>query len=167
MNFEQAQLDILNWVTGFVEKPMSELNGWPPCPHARRARLDGKFEIRPGRIDPYTDLRATDMKEKLVIAYVYEPTVFTASEFEQQIRSVNLGFLLPRNMIGLADHPDSSENVRGVIMNQGNWAIAFVQHLDKLNHFARSIAGRGYYDGWPEDYLQSLFEGREDPRQEK
>ena len=164
MNFEQAQRDITNWVTGFVEKPNAALDGWPPCPHARKARIDGQFEIRPGRIDPYTDLKNTNMGEKMVIAYVYEPDQFTADEFDQQIQSVNRGFLIPRNMIGLADHPDSVENVKGVIMNQGTWAIAFVQPLDKLNHFARLIAGRGYYDGWPEDYLQALFEGREDPR---
>lgn len=160
-------MDVLNWVTGFVEKPMSELNGWPPCPHARRARLEGKFEIRQGRIDPYTDLRTTDMGEKLVITYVYDPKQFSADEFDHQIKLVNQGFLLPRNMIGLGDHPDSVENVRGVIMNQGSWALAFVQHLDKLNHFARLIAGRGYYEGWPEDYLASLFRDREDPRQQK
>jgi hypothetical protein len=43
--------------------------------------------------------------------------------------------------------------------------MAFVQPLSKLNHFARLIAGRGYYEGWPEDYLKGLFEFREDPRQ--
>jgi hypothetical protein len=77
---------------------------------------------------------------------------------------VNAGFLVPRNLIALADHPDDQEEVNGVIMNQGTWAIVFLQHLDKLNHFARLIAGRGYYEGWPEDYLKTLFEFREDPR---
>jgi len=164
MNFEQAQRDITNWVTGFVEKPNAQLNGWPPCPHARRARLDGQFEIRPGRVDPYTDLRAVEMGDRMVIAYVYEPDKFAAEEFNYQIRSVNQGFLVPRNIIALADHPEEVENINGVIMNQGDWAIAFVQPLDKLNHFARLIAGKGFYDGWPEDYLKGLFEFREDPR---
>jgi len=164
MNFEQAQIDILLWITGFVEKPNAQLNGWPPCPHARRARLDGQFEIRPGRVDPYTDLRAVEMGDRMVIAYVYEPDKFTAEEFNYQIQSVNQGFLVPRNIIALADHPEEVENINGVIMNQGTWAIAFVQPLDKLNHFARLIAGKGFYDGWPEDYLQGLFEFREDPR---
>jgi len=165
MNFEQAQIDVLNWVTGFVERPNAELDGWPPCPHARKARLDGQFEIRPGQIDPYTDLMHADMGDKMVIAYVYEPGQFTADEFNQQVRAVNQGFLVPRNVIALADHPNDIEQVKGVIMNQGTWAIAFIQPLDKLNHFARLIAGKGYYDGWPEDYLQGLFEFRGDPRQ--
>jgi hypothetical protein len=165
MNFEQARMDVLNWVTGFVERPNALLNGWPPCPYARKARLDGQFEIRPGSVDPYTDLRSTDMGDLMVIAYVYDPEKFTADEFNQQVQAVNRGFLIPKNMIGLADHPDDVEDINGVIMNQGTWAIAFVQPLDKLNHFAQLIAGRGFYDGWPEDYLKDLFEGREDPRQ--
>lgn len=164
MNFEQAQLDVLNWVTDFVERPNAQLNGWPPCPHARKARLDGQFEIRRGCIDPYTDLMRVDMGKRMVIAYVYEPERFTADEFNQQIQQVNRGFLIPKNIIGLADHPDDVENINGVIMNQGTWAIAFAQPLDKLNHFAQLIAGRGYYEGWPEEYLQTLFEGRKDPR---
>ena len=164
MNFEQAQIDILLWITGFVERPNAQLNGWPPCPHARKARLDGQFEIRQGRVEPYTDLRSAEMGDKMVIAYVYEPKKFTAKEFNEQVKAVNAGFLVPRNLIALADHPDDPEEVNGVIMNQGTWAIVFLQHLDKLNHFARLIAGRGYYEGWPEDYLKTLFEFREDPR---
>lgn len=165
MNFEQAQIDILLWITGFVEQPNAQLGGWPPCPYARKARLDKQFEIRPGRIDPYTDLMSVDMKDLMVIAYVYDPADIDVKEFNHQIESVNRSFLLPRNMIALADHPDSPEQANGVLMNQGTWAIAFVQHLDKLNHFARLLAGKGYYHGWPEDYLSELFQGREDPRQ--
>jgi hypothetical protein len=95
---------------------------------------------------------------------VYEPDKFTAKEFNDQIQAVNAGFLVPRDIIALADHPNDKEEIMDVIMNQGTWTIAFVQPLSKLNHFARLIAGKGYYDGWSEDYLQALFEFREDPR---
>lgn len=164
MDFVQARIDIINWVTGFVEQPHPALNGWPPCPHARRARLDGQFDIRQGQIDPYTDLMHVGMDEFMVIAFVYDPATIDADRFEQQIARVNQGFLLSRNMIALADHPDAPEDVLGVRMNQGTYAIAFVQPLDKLNSFARQIAAKGYYDGWPESYLEDLFRGREDPR---
>lgn len=164
MDFKQAQIDILDWLTEFVEKPNSQLNGWSPCPYARKARLDNEFEIRQGKIDPYTDLQGSTLDNKSVIAYVYDPKIFGPQEFNEQIRSVNHAFLIPRNIIALADHPDSPEEINGVLMNQGTWAIAFIQDLDKLDHFARLVAGQGYYDGWPEDYLQELFEGRTDPR---
>lgn len=164
MDFVQAKIDILNWVTGFVERPHPALNGWPPCPHARRARLDGQFDIREGRVDPYTDLLSADMGDYLVIAYVYDPTTITADTFNQQIEAVNRGFLIPRDIIALADHPDAPEDVLGVRMNQGTYALAFVQPLSKLNQFARQIALKGYYKDWPEDYLGDLFQFREDPR---
>lgn len=164
MDIVQARIDILNWVTGFVEQPHPALNSWPPCPHARRARLDGQFDIRAGQIDPYTDLMHINMDGFMVIAYVYDPVTIDADRFNQQIDRVNQGFLIHRNIIALADHPNAPEDVLGVQMNQGTYAIAFVQPLDKLNHFARQIAAKGYYDRWPEPYLKDLFQWREDPR---
>lgn len=164
MDFVQARIDIINWVTGFVEQPHPALNGWPPCPHARRARLDGQFDIREGRIDPYTDLLSADMGDFLVVAYVYDPAAITANAFNQQIEAVNRGFLIPRDIIALADHPHAPEDVLGVRMNQGDYALAFMQPLSKLNAFARQIAAKGYYKDWPEDYLGDLFQFREDPR---
>ena len=165
MHFEQAKIDILLWITGFVEQPHPALNGWPPCPHARRARLDGQFDIRQGQIDPYTDLMKVDMGDYLVMAYVYDRDLMSAERFNQQVDAVNQAFLLSRDIIALADHPDAPEDVLGVRMNQGDYAIVFVQPLSKLNQFARQIAAKGYYDGWPKDYLQDLFRFREDPRQ--
>ena len=164
MNFEQAQLDILAWITGFVERPHPALLGWAPCPYARRARLEGKFEIRPGHIDPYTDLQHINIGELDVVAMVYDPTEFEPEQFNQQITAVNQGFLRARDLLALADHPGSPEVVQGVTMNQGTWAIAFVQPLAKLNAHARMVSEKGYYKDWPEDYLRVLFEGREDPR---
>ena len=165
MNFDQARHDIINWITDFVEQPHPALNGWPPCPHARRARTEGQLDIRPGATDPYTDLRSVEMGHWEVIVLIYDPREFPAAEFEQQIESVNTAFLVPKNMIALADHPDSPEIVNGVSMNQGQWAIVFVQNLSKLEAVARNLADRGYYHNWPEEYLQQLFEHRRDPRQ--
>lgn len=164
MDFVQARIDIINWITGFVEQPHPALNGWPPCPHARKARLDGQFDIREGKIDPYTDLMKTELGDYLVIAYVYDAARIDAERFNQQVDAVNQGFLLSRDIIALADHPDAPEDVLGVRMNQGIYAIVFVQPLSKLNQFARQIAVKGYYADWPEEYLGDLFRWREDPR---
>lgn len=165
MDFVQAKQDVLNWITGFVEKPNPALQGWPPCPYARKARLEGQLDIRAGLIDPYTDIAKITLGDFMVITHVYDPKKFTAEEFNQQVRDVNTGFLLMRDIIALADHPDDREEVNGVCMNQGTWALVFVQPLSKLNDFARLLAPRGYYRGWPDEYLDQLFEGREDPRQ--
>ena len=145
MNFEQAQLDILAWVTGFVERPHPALSGWAPCPYARRARLEGKFEIRQGKIDPYTDLQHIDIGELDVVALVYDPTEFEPEQFNQQITAVNQGFLRARDLFALADHPNSPEVVQGVTMKLCSWAIAFVQPLAYLYAHACMISEKGYY----------------------
>lgn len=164
MDFEKAKKDITDWIINFVEQPNANLNGWPPCPHARRARLDQRFEIRQGLIDPYTDLMRAELEDRDVIAYVYDPDKISAQQFNDQIERVNLGFLIARDILALADHPEDIEIVNSVCMNQGTYAIAFIQPLSKLNHYAKLIANKGYYQGWPESYLQELFKHRQDPR---
>jgi hypothetical protein len=49
-------------------------------------------------------------------------------------------------------------------MNQGTYALALVQSLSDLNTKAIAMAKRGFYDTWPEEYLQPLFAHRQDPR---
>lgn len=165
MDIEQARRDILQWVTDFVEVANPALGGWAPCPYARAARVNNLLEIRAGGADPYVDLRGvTDMAGRDVIALVYDHTMFTGEEFNELVYSANPAFLAGRGLMALADHPSDKEEVNGVVMNQGQYAIVFVQDLAKLNRFARQLAEKGFYQGWPEDYLQTLFQGREDPR---
>ena len=163
MDFDRAQQDILTWITQFVEQPHPDLAGWPPCPYARKARLDNKLEIKPG-VEPYWDLMHVDLGSLDVVAFVYDPADFAAAEFENLVQRANQGFLFSRDLIALTDHPDLPEIVNGVSMNQGQWAIVFVQALTKLDAHARTLADRGFYHGWPEQYLSVLFEGRKDPR---
>jgi hypothetical protein len=164
MDFEQARQQVEQWIVDFVEKPTPLLNGWPPCPYARRARLDQKVQLRPGVADPYSDCELCEMSGLDVIGYIYDPKLFTADQFNRQIAAANRDFLQQRDMIALADHPSDREEVNGVCMNQGTWAIMFLQDLGKLDHFAKLLAHKGYYQGWPESYLEVLFDGRTDPR---
>lgn len=164
MDIDQVKKDITDWVVGFVEKPHPLLNGWAPCPYARKARVDGKFDIRLGNSNPISDCAFQDMGTFDVIAYVYPGDKFSAEAFNNLVDNLNDWHLIPKGMLALADHPADVETVNGVTMNQGTYAICFLQNRDKLNAHARMLAKKGYYDGWPEDYLEGLFRGREDPR---
>lgn len=163
MDFDKAQQDITAWITDFVERPHPALAGWPPCPYARRARMENRVEIMRGT-EPYYDLMHMDLGNLDVKILVYDAGNFAVKEFEDLVQRANQGFLLARDLIALPDHPDAPEIVNGVQMNQGQWALVFVQSLTKLNAHARTLADRGFYHGWPESYLQVLFEGRQDPR---
>jgi hypothetical protein len=164
MNFEQAKQDIEQWIVDFVEKPTPLLNGWAPCPYARQARLSQKVDIRPGCYNPIDDLKHVVMKEFDVVAYVYGRERWPADEFNNLVDIVNRAHLSSQGLIALADHPDDAESVSGVIMNQGTYAIVFVQDLTKLNHFAKILDSKGFYNEWNEEYLKVLFAGRVDPR---
>lgn len=167
MKLKQVKQDILAWIENFVEQPHPNLGGWPPCPYARRARLDNTVGIFLGQ-DPYVDLE-TRCSHGLgtfeVCIYVYDPMEWSYENFHPRIVSANRDFLLDKDLISLEDHPSDPEIVNGVCMNQGTYALALVQKLSDLNQKAKTIAKKGFYNDWPESYLQALFENREDPRQ--
>lgn len=164
MNFEQAKQEITQWIIDFVEKPNPLLNNWAPCPYARQARVNNQVDIRQGCYNPIADLKHVVMGNFDVVAYVYGRERWPAEEFNELVDIVNTVHLHSQGLIALADHPDDVETVKGVVMNQGTYAIVFVQNIAKLDDAARQLASKGFYNGWDEEYLKVLFAGREDPR---
>ncbi len=166
MDIEQVRADIESWIENFVEVPHPALGGWPPCPFARQARMKRTFEVYLGT-DPYYDLKNRarwGMGNREVIIYAYDPQEWSHELFSASIQSANTEHLLRADLLALEDHPDDVENVNGVIMNQGQYALALVQCLSDLNSKAQLMASKGFYHNWPEEYLQGLFQHRQDPR---
>ena len=165
LDLERVTYDVERWIANFVEVPHPALGGWAPCPYARKARLDRDFEVRLG-INPYFDLRfvAQHGIAKSVVIFVYESTAYSYEQFHAQIQSANTEFLVDKDLLALEDHPAAPEMVNGVSMNQGTYALALVQNLTDLNQKAQLMAGKGFYDTWPKEYLTELFEHRQDPR---
>ena len=167
LNLKTVKADIEQWIVDFVEVPHSALDGWAPCPYARRARLDNDYDIRLG-LAPIHDLVQISKKGlegKSVVILAYDPKYISHDELSSTIVMVNQKFLLPNDLLALEDHPDDPEIVNGVSMNQGTYALALVQGLSDLNQKAKLVARKGFYDTWPEEYLKVLFENRLDPRQ--
>jgi hypothetical protein len=165
LDLDTVRYSIERWMETFVEVPHPALGGWAPCPYARRARLDRDFEVRIGR-NPFEDLIAVSYGTLpcSVVIFAYDPEFHPYDEFHVQIEFANTNHLVPNNMIALEDHPADAEIVNGVAMNQGTYALALVQNLTDLNSKAQQMAQKGFYDSWPEDYLQTLFAHRQDPR---
>lgn len=165
LDLTTVQYEIERWIETFVEVPHPALGGWAPCPYARKARLDRDFEVRIGN-DLVRDL--IDLSDlgitKSVTILVYEREKISHDVFSHGISWANTNFLLYKNLLALEDHPDDQEVVNGVCMNQGTYALALVQSVPDLNEKAKLVARKGFYDNWPEDYLQELFKHREDPR---
>jgi hypothetical protein len=166
LDLAHVTYDIERWIANFVEVPHPALGGWAPCPYARKARLDRDFEVRLG-LAPIHDLVQTSRKGldgKSVIIFAYDPTDISYKELSHAVDVCNREFLLPNNLLALEDHPTDPEIVNGVTMNQGAYALALVQSLSDLNEKAQLVAKKGFYDSWPEEYLEVLFKHRQDPR---
>ena len=166
LNIDQVKQDIEQWIVNFVEVPHPALGGFPPCPYARSARLKNSYEVYIGS-DPYFDLKNRaryGMGNREVIVYAYDPVEWPHDLFASSLDQANQEFLLRSDLLALEDHPSDQEIVNGVCMNQGTYALALVQSLSDLNTKAKMMAAKGFYDSWPEEYLQGLFHHRQDPR---
>jgi hypothetical protein len=95
---------------------------------------------------------------------VYDPVAWPYEIFSGSLKNANNEHLLKADIIALEDHPADVEMVNGVCMNQGKYALALVQSLSDLNNKAHTMAEKGFYHNWPEEYLAGLFEHRRDPR---
>jgi len=166
MNLETVKQDIERWIVNFVEVPHPALGGFPPCPYARSARLKNSYQVFLGT-DPYYDLKHRarhGMGSSEVIVYAYDPVEWPNEQFASSLDHANKDFLLAADLLALEDHPNDVEIVNGVCMNQGTYALALVQSVSDLDTKAQLMARKGFYDTWPEDYLQALFQHRRDPR---
>lgn len=166
MDLQQVKQAILSWSENFLEMPHAALGNWSPCPYARRARLNHQVDVRLGT-DPYFDLEALcaqGLGSAQVVIFAYDPAVHLREQFADKLAAANQNFLLAADLIVLEDHPDDPEIVNGVCMNQGTYALAMCQSVSDLNDKARMMANKGFYHSWPEEYLQQLFENRQDPR---
>jgi hypothetical protein len=166
MDIEIVTQDIENWIVNFVEVPHPALGGWAPCPYARSARMKKSYEVYVG-VDPYFDLKNQarwGMGNKEVIIYAYDPVEWPYELFSDSLKNANQEHLLRNDLLALEDHPADVEMVNGVCMNQGKYALALVQSLSDLNSKAKLMAEKGFYHNWPEEYLQGLFQHRQDPR---
>jgi len=165
---QQVKADIEEWLINFVEVPHPALGNWPPCPFARNARLQNKYDVRLGD-DLERDLFLFSKKQYLgkndVIIYAYAPKQYDDAYFNWVVDVINTskGFT-KRNLLALADHPDTVEEQNGIKFNMGKYALVLIQDKEKLNDHAKMIAHRGYYDNWNEEYLQDVFAHRKDPR---
>jgi hypothetical protein len=166
MNLEQVKQSILSWSENFLEQPHPALGNWSPCPYARRARLNNQVDIRIGT-DPRSDLEqlcTQGLGAAQVVIYAYDPVAQPRESFALALEQANQDFLLAADMIVLEDHPADPEIVNGVCMNQGTYALAMCQSLSDLDVKAQLMAQKGFYHTWPEQYLETLFRHRTDPR---
>jgi len=166
MNLPEAKQSVIDWLQNFIEIPHPALNGFPPCPYAKQARLKNQVDFRLGG-DPYLDLLMLSkkgMENWEVVVYIYDPELWGADEFNEHIDAANDGPMKNAGLISLSDHPDYREEQNGVCFNQGTYALSICALTKNLDAASVQLYKKGYYNGWDSEYLDDLFTNRKDPR---
>lgn len=143
--------DVSKWIVEWVSGFNAELNH-VPCPFAKKALLDDqidwKFFQTHQSLYNYMMYNLTLDKEVMIIGF--DPKRITAEEASEIAETYNRNFMV-KGLVALEDHPDKSEFVAGVNMNQGKWGWIAVQRLDKLNRASMQLAKTGYYEKWSDE----------------
>jgi hypothetical protein len=166
MELDEVKKSILAWMENFLEVEHPALGKWAPCPYARKARLDGRIEIRLGK-DPYDDIidiASEGIGNKEVVVFAYDPQLYHADQFHYAIQEANQQ-VREQGFISLDDHPDLEESVNGVVMNHGDYALSIVAPTANLDDASAKLYKAGYYNNWSNEYMDDVFTGRKDPRE--
>jgi hypothetical protein len=162
MNFDRAKISVLEWIENFVEKSNSNLNDWPPCPYARRARLENRVMIQQGTdivVDGEQIVKSwTD--EYDVIITVYDRNEYSVLQVAEAVDQLN-NQSTKKDILFLDDHPDDIEMVNDVCMNHGEYILLLAQRLSKINSASSDLKAQGYYNLWTKEYYDRVVGWRE------
>lgn len=162
MNQEYIKEKLFAWLQDFVEKPSPALNGWPPCPYARQARISNNLSIvfaDSDQLKPTVDSILPLLADKDVVVVCFDHTNVDPVSLASEVVTWN-NELMPRNYVILEDHPDTPEVLNGLTMNFGFCGLLVVSELNKLNDAADQLRAKGYYDTWPQENIDNVVTWR-------
>lgn len=163
MDMVAVEKDLERWVMEVLDVPHPALGGNSPCPFARQAWLARRYRLSQAD-DLYADLSTTPDRWEDgcdLWIYVFDPGASVDPNWLAETTGRANSVLLPRGYVALEGHPEIPERVLDCDMNQGRYAYAIVQPLEKLRKGRASLVGRGYYDNWPSTMLEQIVEVRE------
>lgn len=145
-----AQKHIEDWITNFLSITSIQFNNLPPCPYAKQAWTKGKVLVIESQ-DPknYDAL----LEEFEVIIYAYNPSSVTADELYKRCLEIS-----NTEIVALDDHPDNIEQVNGIVLNNGKYALILIQKRDKLEQARTYLKSKDYYKNWTKEYFQEVLD---------
>lgn len=162
MDFNIVKTKLLEWMETFVEQSHPSLGNWPPCPYARSARLNNKINILESNIDNLSNevkqcLSSLELYDVIIICF--DHTQISVTDCESLVNRLNVE-LMPQNYVILEDHPDSIEEISGVVMNFGYCGLLIISELTKLNQASNVLKKKGYYNSWTQENLDDVVSWR-------
>jgi hypothetical protein len=143
------------WIDEFLSKPDALLNGLPPCPYARKAKI--KFVETDNYIFDITQCLENWSTEYDVVGFVcgdVEPASFVLD-----VRCLN-DYWLSRGFVCLEDHKDIPEVFHHLNFSNGRYNLILVQRTEKLNAASKQLTDAGYYKNWSENLYNDVVAWR-------
>jgi len=162
--FEQH---IQNWIETFLSIPSKTFNNLPPCPFAKQAMLEDKIkcvelkDIYNISMSSYFIAELENFsyhwpKNTEVVILGCDPTLISSEELSRAVGHANDQFLHNRGFIALEDHPNEKEQVQNTVLNNGKYAVSFLQQKDKLELARKSLRKQNYYVNWDQGYYNEV-----------
>ena len=161
--YHQAVEYLKKWIADFVSKNHPDLGDFPPCPFAKQAMIENNItfqEVETVKESTNEIVRHTDVwNDDIDVHCFIFKTLPTTKELVKEIENVNSD-IMPKDFVVLEDHPNIEENINGVIMNNGKYAICLMQRLSKIQKFSSILKKQGYYKVWSEENLEEVVNWR-------
>lgn len=164
----QFKDDIVEWIITSLSVPSSTFNNFPACPYAKKAYTDNKIIYHEMHLYEHISIK-DNIKSELenytyhwpknieVVVIGTDPQAISSDELSEVVTLANHTFLKDRGYIALEDHPDEIEQVDGINLNQGKYALVLLQEESKLHEARKFLQEKNYYKNWDPQYLEEVI----------
>lgn len=143
MTFEQFQEQFIDWTINVIEAKRD--SGFPICPFARKARLQGKIQFIDARDLSLEKFREfDDTTYEIGIAWIEGNDVDSIPDMLEVMHKENPELLY---FISTKDSGHFAKNFQDCV---------FIQLRGDLEEKRAYLHSTSYYDSWPEDYYKSI-----------
>ena len=155
---------IESWIKQRLSVKSEVFNGLPPCPYAQSAWLDGKVKTHhlDGTFPLLTHILAEIEnytyhwpKGCEVVVLGFDPLGILPAQLSEIIDNTK-PMLTKRGYTALEDHPFEREEVGGVWLNNGEYALVLLQPTEKLVEARAWLESKDYYKNWDPEYKQDV-----------
>lgn len=149
-----------SWILKFLSTPQKMLNGFPPCPYAKKVLIDNKikfFKSENYLQDISSLFDAWDDSYEVAICIV--PDDENCEEFVKNTDQLNKIYL-PNGFACLEDHKDIPENFFDISFNNGRYNIILCQRIEKINDASKTLLNKGYFDNWTKEMYDQVVSWR-------
>lgn len=148
------------WILEFLSRPQDLLNGFPPCPYAKKSLIENKIKFY-SSVDYIKDIyEAFDNWNDSVEAIIFiVPDDVNSLTFVENIKKIN-EIYLNKGFVCLEDHKDIPEPFFDLYFNNGKYNIVICQKLEKINQAAGVLLKKGYYTNWSEEMYDQVVAWR-------